>query len=197
MKALYHVWKRAVRPETCARIIEEASHLIEKEAGLGLAEDKKTGKKSSVPTPDKRKSRVRWFPAQTPQYKWLYEYVDSFVQIANKQMFGFDLWPSTPQGLQFTEYNVSGDHYDWHMDTAMQDFVTMEHRKLSCIILLDEADSSTGGEFELELHPRISNEFTDIGDVLVFPSFLKHRIKKLKTGTRRSLVAWSSGPKWR
>ena len=35
------------------------------------------------------------------------------------------------------------------------------------------------------------------GSVLVFPSYLVHRVSEITKGTRRSLVNWIEGPRWR
>jgi len=35
------------------------------------------------------------------------------------------------------------------------------------------------------------------GWVCVFPSYLEHRVTMVTKGTRKSLVAWVEGPRWR
>ena len=35
------------------------------------------------------------------------------------------------------------------------------------------------------------------GSFIVFPSFIQHRVLPVTKGTRRSLVGWASGPKFR
>mgnify|MGYP003652078316 CR=1 FL=1 len=193
MKGIYHIWKRAIPLEVCERLMEEASHLPEM---AGTTGSKGPGHDASgVTNTDTRNSIVRWVPINIPRYKWIYEYIDGFVQIANKQMFGVDLWG--PQQFQYTEYNGSGTHYTWHMDTDMMDPFTMEHRKLSAVIILNNKKEFNGGAFEIQGHEHVKNEFGEQGDMLIFPSFLRHRVKKLTKGVRHSLVIWYGGPKWR
>ena len=50
-----------------------------------------------------------------------------------------------------------------------------------------EIRSQTGQEFKL-------NQFRLRGTVIVFPSFLKHRVTEVTRGKRYSLVQWLNGP---
>ena len=43
---------------------------------------------------------------------------------------------------------------------------------------------------------RICKEFKPRGSIVIFPSFLYHRIKKVTRGERNSLVCWSLGKPW-
>jgi PKHD-type hydroxylase len=40
-------------------------------------------------------------------------------------------------------------------------------------------------------------QFRQLGTVLFFQSQTFHRVKPVKSGTRRSLVCWFRGPPWR
>ena len=99
------------------------------------------------------------------------------------------------ESIQYTSYDV-GDHYNWHVDVHPH---TDFRRKLSGIILLN--DDYTGGEIDLETKiPQIdfSNRFTRFsmkkGDLLFFDSTLPHRVRKVTSGNRKSLVFWYNGP---
>ena len=35
------------------------------------------------------------------------------------------------------------------------------------------------------------------GTVVVFDSRTKHRVNKIRSGTRKSIVAWALGPRWK
>jgi predicted 2-oxoglutarate/Fe(II)-dependent dioxygenase YbiX len=37
----------------------------------------------------------------------------------------------------------------------------------------------------------------DVGDVIIFPSDIIHRVRRLKSGKRISLVGWYGGPAFR
>ena len=54
-------------------------------------------------------------------------------------------------------------------------------------------DNYKGGELEFkDSHKNISLNLTK-GDMVVFPSFLLHRVKPILDGTRISLVGWIVG----
>tara|TARA_R110000782_G_scaffold171916_1_gene263612 strand:+ start:98 stop:640 length:543 start_codon:yes stop_codon:yes gene_type:complete len=92
--------------------------------------------------------------------------------------------------LQMSRYKSDGGFYDWHMDTGEpKDGL---QRKLSVSILLN--DDFEGGEFDFESQ---DNVLTKKGSILVFPSFLKHRVRPVTQGTRYSAVNWVQGAKFK
>ena len=74
-------------------------------------------------------------------------------------------------------------------------------RKLSLVCSLSDPKDYTGGRFQFKLTDEKTGENYDFeveeilprGSIIVFPSFLYHRVKPVKQGTRYSLVAWSNG----
>jgi PKHD-type hydroxylase len=104
--------------------------------------------------------------------------------------------------MQYTTYE-SGQFYSWHVDQHSEPYSDGMFkgmtRKLSITIQLTEPDDYDGGDFEIRdycdydsvqtikgLRPR--------GSLLVFPSFLMHRVTPVTRGVRRSLVCWIVGP---
>jgi PKHD-type hydroxylase len=75
----------------------------------------------------------------------------------------------------------------------------MNHRKLSMTIQLSEPNEYEGGEFEIDPEFGVLDQavIKQRGTVLVFPSFLRHRVAPVTSGIRRSLVCWAEGPKFR
>ena len=63
-------------------------------------------------------------------------------------------------------------------------------RKLSMTIILN--DEFEGGEFELLGHQKPVEE-NGMGTVIIFPSYMVHRVRPITSGTRYSLVAWICG----
>ena len=100
---------------------------------------------------------------------------------------------------QYTSYNVGG-HYKWHSDVLKNaekhpDNETMLKRTVSVTILLSEPNKDfVGGEFEIknnyEKYCNKVNELTNVGDMIVFKSLLKHRVNTIESGCRKSLVIW-------
>lgn len=137
-----------------------------------------------------RSSSIKWIP-QTEDWKWLYDRLMKYAVEANTELWGFDLI-SALELIQYTEYyDTANGHYDWHQDFGPG---TPSHRKVSITVQLSEADEYEGGELEiwgggtdLRTAPR------GAGVVVVFPSYMMHRVTKVTKGTRRSFVLWIGG----
>ena len=100
--------------------------------------------------------------------------------------------------IQYTVYHGdenNGDFYNWHIDTFL-DTDNAFHRKLSLTLQLSESDDYTGGDFEFQ-HSSTPDNARKQGSILVFPSFSTHRVTPVTSGTRRSLVAWFEGSKFK
>lgn len=113
-----------------------------------------------------------------------------FCNTANDNAFGFNTYPLLE--CQYTKYNGSeGGRYKWHIDLAVGNRKASD-RKISCIIMLSDPDEYEGGDFYL------GGEKIELakGSVIAFPSFLAHQVTEVTKGTRRTFVAWQSGPKF-
>lgn len=144
-----------------------------------------------------RKSEIRWINTYDQKYHFIVDTLWNFVVDANRNNYGFDL--NYLRDIQYTTYHGSeSGRYDWHQDIFWKN-PTMSHRKLSVTVQLSEPDTYTGGEFEIDPEYGIldQNVIKQRGTVLVFPSFLRHRVKPVTSGVRRSLVAWIEGPKFK
>tara|TARA_R110001592_G_scaffold224213_1_gene479786 strand:+ start:2600 stop:3160 length:561 start_codon:yes stop_codon:yes gene_type:complete len=122
----------------------------------------------------------------------------SLVQKANNNAFGFDL--SGLETPQFALYSskVKG-HYDWHTDTQWINDV-MFHRKLTIVVQLSDPHDYEGGVFEIEESGATKKQLFEMkkkGSVIIFPSFLKHRVTPVTKGKRLSLTGWAIGSKFR
>ena len=84
--------------------------------------------------------------------------------------------------------------YDAHRDLGPGQF----WRKVSMTIQLTDPDDFEGGGLQVE-HPGGTEEWVDTphddrGDMIMFPSFMRHQALPVTKGTRKCLVAWISGP---
>ena len=95
------------------------------------------------------------------------------------------------ENVQMSKYETGG-HYDWHMDSKIP--VNNEQRKLSIVLLLN--DNFEGGSLELETN-RGESVLKSQGDIVVFPSFLNHKVNPVLEGTRYTAVSWAYGPTFR
>ena len=140
-----------------------------------------------------RKSEIRWLNPKVE--KFLVDEIWYYANKVNRDSFDLDL--KYINEIQFTKYigdpNSPGK-YDWHQDVL---YSKPRHRKFSAIIQLTDGDEYKGGDFELRdgYHLDLTNS-RNKGAMLVFPSFLYHRITPIKRGKRKSIVAWIEGPTW-
>lgn len=95
------------------------------------------------------------------------------------------------EGAQIYQYPTGG-FLDWHMDIGLRH---MSCRKLSITVQLSDDDEYEGGDLEFmsiqQPMPR------PLGTVVVFPSYLQHRVTRVTKGSRWSLVSWVHGMPFR
>lgn len=149
------------------------------------------GDKDGIVNEEKRITDVLWLSEDSP----IGCIAQIYINMANdKAGWNFNL--NACEKIQIGKY--SGDtkgFYDWHTDAGLR---ADEHgllRKLSVSILLSNPKDFGGGEFELKnrnKQPQLKQ-----GSILVFPSFLEHRVTPVVSGTRYSAVTWVSGPAFR
>ena len=99
--------------------------------------------------------------------------------------------------MQYTTYE-KGQFYNWHQDDGLEALDKDKCRKLSVVLQLSSPEEYTGGEFQL------LNERNNLymapkkrGTLIVFDSRSRHRVRKIHSGVRKSLVGWVVGPRWR
>ena len=61
---------------------------------------------------------------------------------------------------------------------------------------MSDSNDYVGGDFEFD-EIKTNVDFKSQGTIIVFPSYLRHRVLPVTSGVRKSLVAWFYGPKWR
>jgi PKHD-type hydroxylase len=141
-----------------------------------------------------RKSNVKWLP-MTETYKWIYDKIGNMAKEANENMYHFDLH-SMPEQIQYTEYyDHEKGHYDWHMDIGHGN---LSQRKISVTVQLSDTHDYEGGDLQLwpgGTYPLMAPRGK--GNVVIFPSFMMHRITPVTRGTRKSFVLWLGGGHYR
>lgn len=141
--------------------------------------------------PDYRVSKVAWETGNKELQDMLWPYVADMSRVCGIEV-------NNSCEIQYTEYlgEVSGK-YDWHVDVDWERDEPID-RKLSLTVQLSSPDEYEGGEFDFSGGGEdLPDWYKDQGTVLVFPSYLAHRIRPVTYGVRRSLVAWFDGPRWR
>jgi len=180
MKQNWAIWEKELTDDEIKKVIEECEQYPAEQAKV-IGEDLDVDKI--------RRSEVRWVRGPLCE-SILWNYATS----ANASCFGFDIKREFP--MQYTNYDSSIEgHYGWHQDT---DFLEegYDARKVSVVIQLSDPSEYEGGEFQFYIEEEIVSppQFKTKGTVIVFPSFLKHRVTKVTKGSRNSLVSWIMGP---
>jgi PKHD-type hydroxylase len=162
---------------------------IEKDVASIPFQDATTGGNSEQ-NKESRSSKIKWLPQDT-QWYWLYEKLCNLAVEANDILWNFDLY-SLPEYIQYTEYPASeGGHYHWHQDIG-PDMLSL--RKVSITVQLSEDSDYEGGELEFNAGADQSLPAPrGAGTVVIFPSYMMHRVTKVTKGTRKSFVLWVGG----
>lgn len=181
----FRYWKftQAVDDETCKRILALAEGKWEEGSTANA-------KGHSV----SRKSEVVFVREQ-----WLYDLVFSYMGEANTTS-GWNVQLEAAEDIQITRYEEGG-YYDFHYDgtglsrmyAPQAPLLHNKARKMSMTIVLN--DDYEGGEFEFAEDPELIKEKQ--GTVIIFPSYMMHRVRPVTKGVRHSLVVWFVGEPYR
>ena len=168
-----HFWyfQSALSKKFCDQLVEYALSLKDQIGLTGNITSKprkknqknKLSKKDLLDLRKKRDSNVVWLDE-----RWIYNEVQPYIHTANKNAgwnFEFDFTES----CQFTKYH-KGQFYGWHTDSWAFPY---------------NKDKSNLIRKCPEVKPK--------GSIVVFPSFVWHRVKPVTKGTRYSLVCWNLG----
>jgi PKHD-type hydroxylase len=192
----YWYFTSVLSKEVCDKIVELGLSKPTQKGVVGVNKDKFNVSKKT------RDSDVTWL-----NDKWVYNYLQPFVQTANKNAgWNFD-WDFS-ESCQFTIYNKN-QHYDWHADMKPEpypeNFDNINYRnkirKLSMTVSLTDKEEYVGGDLEFDFRDtkdskkniKVCKEIWPRGSIVVFPSFVWHKVKPVTKGTRYSLVMWSIG----
>lgn len=162
---------------------------------------------------EKRNSRNAWVPSS----HWSAGFLWHYIQRANRENFLYDLRNIDGESMQYTQYGP-GEFYGWHNDAGLatqykpqaignrsdglaSDFVNENIelvRKLSFVLQLSDPDDYEGGNLQLlDESGRSYIAPRQRGTVILFDSRTQHRVLKVTSGLRKSLVGWTVGPRWR
>ena len=192
-------------PKFCDEVIKYALSKEEVMARTGGYGDKKLNKEQVKNIQRKRKSDLVWLSDT-----WIYKEIHPYVHQANVNA-GWNFQWDFSEAFQFTKYKLN-QYYDCHTDHWDKPYKKKEGdptngkvRKLSMTCQLTDGSEYTGGELEFDFrnyepnmrdeskHRVQCKEILPKGSIIVFPSFVWHRVKPVTSGTRYSLVVWHLG----
>ena len=206
----YWYFKSALTPRFCDEVIKQGLQQKEVTALTGAQGRARNFNKKPLTKDErrdlkyKRHSDLTWMDGV-----WIYKEIHPYIREANEKA-GWNFQWNYSEVCQFTKYKLN-QHYDWHSDSwdkPYDDPGTSQHgkiRKLSVTCQLTDGSEYEGGELEFDTRnydPHMRDESRHVvrakeilpkGSIIVFPSFLWHRVKPVTKGTRYSLVLWNLG----
>ena len=207
--AYQSIWYFTDLPADVVNIIERD---VSEKFDMNMGESRLDG---NAINKDKRNSYNAWIPTT----HWVGGFLWHYVQRANRENFLYDLRCIDAESMQYTRY-AEGQYYHWHNDSGLashykpisngdrketdkkhQDFMnenTELVRKLSFTLQLSDPDDYEGGNVQL-LDERGENYIAprQRGCIILFDSRTQHRVLKVTKGTRKSIVGWVVGPRWK
>ena len=179
---LYHIKESIVPISFCDEVIKQGES---KEISKAKIQE---GNKAN------RSSDVSWLDEEK-----LGTSLTNLVIIANKES-GWNYSLKEFEPLQYTIYKKD-DFYDWHIDSHNNPYDNGMVRKLSFTLCLNE--DYEGGSFSF-CSPHPISKKTKIetldkpkkGTMIGFPSYTWHKVDKVTSGVRKTLVGWVVGKEW-
>ena len=201
----YWYFTSVIPPKLCDDIIKYGLSQAETMARTGGYGDRELSKQEIKDMKRKRNSDLVWL-----NDPWIYKELHPYIHQANRAAgWNFD-WDRS-ESCQFTKYKLN-QYYDWHCDSWDKPYNKPDNpnehgkiRKLSMTCQLTDGSEYTGGELEFDFrnydphmreeskHLRQAKEILPKGSIIVFPSFVWHRVKPVTKGVRYSLVMWNLG----
>jgi len=124
--------------------------------------------------------------------KNLLENAVSSIVSGNRYNYGYDIFKfSDEDKLNFNIYEKNQE-YDWHRDVDASKFVDV---KLTALMNLSD-NNFKGGEFFLlnSKNPTPVSKLDKPGSMIIFNSYILHKVNPVKKGTRKTLTIFVKGP---
>jgi len=194
----YWYFTAAIPPKLCDDIIKYGLSQSEIIARTGNYGNKKLSKDEIKNLKRKRNSDLVWL-----NENWIYKELHPYIHQANR-LAGWNFQWDTSEAIQFTKYKLN-QYYDWHCDSWDKPDRNNKIRKLSMTCQLTDGSEYQGGELEFDFrnydppmrdeskHLKQAKEILPKGSIIVFPSFVWHRVKPVTKGVRYSMVMWNLG----
>jgi PKHD-type hydroxylase len=198
----YWYYPKAIPAHLCDEIIKYGLQIKEQMAltgGYGSNKPLNTAQIKNLK--QKRDSNIVWIAEN-----WIYKEIHPYIRQANINAGWNYEWTSS-ESCQFTKYN-KGQYYDWHSDGWYVPYnqpntsIHGKIRKLSVTVSLSDEKDYKGGELEFDFrnmdpekkrNTTVCKQIRPKGSMVIFPSFVWHRVTPVTKGSRYSLVIWNLG----
>jgi PKHD-type hydroxylase len=203
LKHYYWYWKDAIPRRLCDEIINYGLRHQKGRAITGGQGQHRDLIKNPLSTKElknlkkKRDSNIVWMDDN-----WIYKEISPYIRGANYSA-GWNFQWNDAENCQFTIY-TKNQYYGWHQDSWEEAYKTPgtmqgKIRKLSMTVSLSDQKEYSGGNLEFDfrqyskIKSHVCKEINSKGSLVVFPSFVWHRVTPVTRGTRYSLVSWYLG----
>ena len=132
--------------------------------------------------------------------EWLFNKIFATIMNCNNQETGYQFHVQglleTPNMMRYQAANIDKHgkpgHYDWHMDLGPSEITS--RRKLSYTLILNP-DEYEGGELCFKTGKSVDElpDQDEAGTMILFPSYLMHKVTHVTSGTRYAIVGWAHG----
>ena len=212
LKNYYYYFQSALPPRLVDDILAYGKqHQAEMAVTGGVTNKVNSGQKLSQKDikniQKKRNSDIVWM-----NDRWIYKEVQPYLNQANEAA-GWNFQWDWSETVQFTTYS-SGGFYSFHQDSWPKPYPNTHQnpsfrgkiRKLSVTVTLSDPWEYEGGRLEFgftnfrekeKTKIQQCTEILDKGSLVVFPSFVWHRVTPVTKGFRQSLVMWNLGHPWK
>lgn len=184
---VYWSWKNVLDLKT----VKEINKFIK--SNYDLIEDKNDKAFNENNVIKKNNETYLIFYGKIKQY--IFNLINNCYEV-NKIYFGYDLW--NIEDNIYCNYNVYKDlnksDYDWHIDQSPFPYSDI---KLTVLINLSEKNFE-GGDFFLESTNLTEiKELKEIGSMVMFKSFTRHKVTPVTKGERKNLALFLNGPNFK
>lgn len=204
LKNYFYYFKKAFSKKFCEDVIQLGASKQKKIAQIGGGPQRDEIRfpldKSELKALRKtRDSNISWLTEP-----WIYKRITPYIHEANKRA-GWDYQWEDSESCQFTKYD-KGQYYDWHCDSSEEPYKDGDKkgkiRKLSVTISLSDSSEYKGGNLQFAYRNKMPTkkekiytckEILEQGSIIIFPSFVWHKVSPVTKGTRYSLVVWNVG----
>ncbi len=152
-------------------------------------------KKEKEPTFAKARESKKTSTVYPIKIKFLKEKLNKIlynITLVNQDRYGYDLYDFHDDD-EFN-YNIykKDEEYEWHTDGET---FKASDIKLTALINISEKPFS-GGEFNLlnSKNVTLASELSNPGSMIVFNSFILHKVDPITKGTRKTLTFFGKGP---
>ena len=142
-----------------------------------------------------RSAKIHWMTEGNNLQKLfpVYKELASKVRDVNNRNWRYviDGW----EPFQYTEYDESyNGHYDWHTDHVPPTPFEPNIRKLSFSLGISDIDDYEGGDLHIKIRSEEDVYKLSRGEIVIFPSWMLHKVSPVTKGRRRVIVGWGKGP---